>query len=112
MKIAIPLTGGKLSAHFGHCQEFAIIDADPDAKTIGVRDDVTPPPHEPGLYPAWLAERGATHIIAGGMGQKAQELFAQNKIAVVTGAPADDPEAIVGLFLQGHLVTGANGCDH
>jgi len=29
MKIAIPLAGGKLSAHFGHCQEFAIIDADP-----------------------------------------------------------------------------------
>lgn len=112
MKIAIPLTGGKLSAHFGHCQEFAIIDADPDAKTIQVRDNVTPPPHEPGLYPAWLAERGATHIIAGGMGQKAQELFAQNKITVVTGAPADDPEAIVGLFLHGHLVTGANSCDH
>lgn len=112
MRIAIPLTSGKLSAHFGHCQEFAIIDADPDAKTIGVRDDVTPPPHEPGLYPAWLAERGATHIIAGGMGQKARELFARNKIAVVTGAPAEDPEAIVGLFLRGRLVTGANGCDH
>jgi len=62
MKIAIPMTDGKLSAHFGHCQQFAIIDADPATKKIQVRDNVTPPPHEPGLYPAWLAERGATHI--------------------------------------------------
>ncbi len=112
MKIAIPMTDGKLSAHFGHCQQFAIIDADPATKKIQVRDNVTPPPHEPGLYPAWLAERGATHIIAGGMGQKAQELFAQNKITVVIGAPAETPESIVDLFLQGHLVTGANSCDH
>lgn len=112
MKIAIPMTDGKLSAHFGHCQKFAIIDVDPDTKKIQVQDTVTPPPHEPGVYPAWLAERGATHIIAGGMGQKAQDLFAQNKICVVIGAPASEPTAIVELFLQGKLVTGANSCDH
>jgi len=46
------------------------------------------------------------------MGQKAQELFAQNKITVVIGAPVETPESIVDLFLQGHLVTGANSCDH
>ncbi len=112
MKIAIPMTDGKLSAHFGHCQHFAIIDADPDTKKIQVQDTVTPPPHEPGLYPAWLAEKGATHIIAGGMGQKAQELFAQNKITVVIGAPPLEAKAIVELFLQGKLETGENCCDH
>ena len=31
-------------------------------------DKVVPPPHEPGLLPKWLAEKGATDIIAGGMG--------------------------------------------
>jgi len=25
MKIAIPIADGKLTAHFGHCQEFALI---------------------------------------------------------------------------------------
>ncbi len=74
MKIAIPLTGGKLSAHFGHCERFAIIDADQSSGAILARQEVVPPPHEPGSYPAWLAERGATHIISGGMGQQASRL--------------------------------------
>ena len=26
MKFAIPLANGKLTAHFGHCQEFALIE--------------------------------------------------------------------------------------
>ncbi len=112
MRIAIPLTGGNLSAHFGHCETFAIIDADPQAKAVIAKEDVVPPPHEPGLLPAWLAERKATHIIAGGMGQRAQGFFAQNGIAVVIGAPPEAPEKIVGLFLEGKLVTGENSCDH
>ena len=27
MKIAIPVAAGKLSAHFGHCEEFAIFES-------------------------------------------------------------------------------------
>lgn len=112
MKIAIPLTSGTLSSHFGHCEQFAIIDTDPKTKKVLSREDVTPPPHEPGLYPKWLAERGATHIIAGGMGQSARNLFAQNKIEVVVGAPSDAPEKIACLYLEGKLETGDNSCDH
>jgi predicted Fe-Mo cluster-binding NifX family protein len=112
MKIAIPLTNGKLSAHFGHCEQFAVIVADPVSKKVGSREDVTPPPHEPGLYPKWLSERGATHIIAGGMGQSAQTLFAQNGISVIVGAPEESPEKIATLFLEGSLVTRGNSCDH
>lgn len=66
MRIAIPLTGGTLSAHFGHCESFALVDADPAEKKILGREDAVPPPHEPGVLPAWLAERGADMIIAGG----------------------------------------------
>jgi len=112
MRIAIPMTSGTLSAHFGHCEVFAVIDVDPDTKEIISREELVPPPHEPGLLPAWLAERKATHIIAGGMGGRAQELFAQNGISVIVGAPSETPEKIVGLYLDGKLVTGANSCDH
>jgi len=28
MKFAIPLVEGKLTAHFGHCKEFAVIDVE------------------------------------------------------------------------------------
>ena len=34
MKIAIPVTGGRLSAHFGHCEQFSIFDVDSDGKKI------------------------------------------------------------------------------
>ena len=112
MKIAIPLANGSLAEHFGHCQKFALIDVDPAMRKILSTTEVVPPPHEPGLYPAWLAERGATHIIAGGMGQRAQGLFNQNGIQVIIGAPSKPVKEIVGLFLAGSLQTGANPCDH
>ena len=28
MKFAIPLAEGKLTAHFGHCQEFALVEVE------------------------------------------------------------------------------------
>ncbi|MBN2873697.1 MAG: NifB/NifX family molybdenum-iron cluster-binding protein [Spirochaetales bacterium] len=112
MKIAIPLTGGKLSAHFGHCEAFAILNADPTSGSILSKEEVVPPPHEPGRYPAWLAERGATHIISGGMGPQAQNLFTRNGIEVVLGAPSDDPEKVAELYLHGKLEPGENACDH
>ena len=87
MKIAIPLANGKLTMHFGHCERFALVDVDPAQKKILKREDIVPPPHEPGLLPPWLAERGATLIIAGGMGQHAQGLFTEQGIKVLVGAP-------------------------
>jgi predicted Fe-Mo cluster-binding NifX family protein len=112
MKIAIPLAEGKLTMHFGHCASFALVDVDAQTKKIIKREDIAAPPHEPGLLPPWLAERGVTMIIAGGMGQRAQQLFAQQGIKVVVGAPADTPEKLITDFLADHLQTGANVCDH
>ena len=54
-----------------------------------------------GLLPAWLADKGATVIIAGGMGQRAQSLFQAQGIQVVVGAPSEAPEEIVGHYLGG-----------
>jgi ATP-binding protein involved in chromosome partitioning len=112
MKIAIPLANGKLSMHFGHCERFALVDVDPAEKIILGREDVDAPPHEPGLLPRWLAERDASMIIAGGMGQRAAGLFAERGIQVITGAPAEAPERIVADYLAGRLETGPNTCDH
>ena len=112
MRIAIPLAAGKLCMHFGHCEQFALIDVDEKVKSVAGTQCVTPPPHEPGLLPRWLHEQGATVIIAGGMGQRAQGLFAENGIKVVVGAPAAAPEALVRAYLEGSLKTGTNVCDH
>lgn len=112
MRIAVPMVDGELSSHFGHCEEFALIDVTDETKAIGSTEIVAAPPHEPGLLPRWLAEKGADVIIAGGMGGRAQGLFQEQNIAVVVGAPTDTPETIVTSYLDGSLETGSNECDH
>ena len=112
MRIAIPLTEGKLSQHFGHCQQFAIVDVDTDSKSIKNKELFDPPVHEPGALPKWLSGIQVNLIIAGGMGQRAQQLFAQNSIKVVIGASSSTPEELVSAFLEDTLETGDNICDH
>lgn len=109
-KIAIPTTGGVLSAHFGHCQKFAIYDI--EKNTITNEQFVTPPPHEPGSHPAFLRELGCDAIIAGGMGQRAQTLFAQNNIEVIIGLRSDNLKGLVEEYIAGNLESGENLCDH
>jgi ATP-binding protein involved in chromosome partitioning len=112
MRIAIPITNGRLSAHFGHCEQFAIVDADPDSKQVTNTELLTPPAHEPGLLPKWLSGLCVDLVIAGGMGQRAQQLFAQNNIDVVVGAADNPPEKLALQFLTGRLECGQNVCDH
>ena len=112
MKIAIPLTNGVVSSHFGHCEQFALITADEKDKTISESLLLTPPPHEPGLLPAWLAEQGAHVILAGGIGNRACQLFAAQAIKVVMGVPSKAPAELVQDYLDGTLVSGPNACDH
>lgn len=112
MRIAIPVNEGTLCQHFGHCHTFVVIDADDTSKQITNREDLTPPPHEPGVLPKWLSEVGVHVIIAGGMGQRAQQLFVQSGIEVVIGASSGTPEELVSAYLQNTLKTGENICDH
>ncbi|MBN1365020.1 MAG: NifB/NifX family molybdenum-iron cluster-binding protein [Syntrophaceae bacterium] len=112
MKIAIPLADGKLTMHFGHCSGFALVDVDPQTRKIIKTEKLDAPPHQPGLLPSWLAQRGATMIIAGGMGQRAQQLFAQQGIEVIIGAPSEPPEKLITDYFAGTLEVGENICDH
>ena len=112
MKIAIPVAEGKLCPHFGHCEQFALIEADQNTGKVINKQMLTPPPHEPGLLPRWLHEHGVEVVIAGGMGQGAKALLDQKSIKVVVGAPSDSPETVVGQYLAGTLALGGNVCDH
>jgi predicted Fe-Mo cluster-binding NifX family protein len=107
---AIPLAQGSLCNHFGHCEQFALIHVE-EGKIVD-KQLLTPPPHEPGLLPRWLSEKGATVIIAGGMGVRAQDLFTQQGVEVVVGAPVAEPEELVHQYLFKSLVAGPNVCDH
>jgi ATP-binding protein involved in chromosome partitioning len=112
MRYAIPVSSGGLSAHFGHCEHFALIDADEEKRGIARKELVPSPGHQPGLLPEWLAEQGVSVVIASGMGSRARNLFQQNRIQVVIGAQESDPETAVLNYLDGVLATGDNICDH
>ncbi|PKO96271.1 MAG: ATPase [Bacteroidetes bacterium HGW-Bacteroidetes-7] len=108
--IAIPLENGILCQHFGHCTEFALVEV--HEKQVVNKSIVIPPPHEPGLLPAWLGKQGVTYVIAGGMGKHAKDLFNQNNISVHTGAESKNAEELVYDWIEGNLTSSGNSCDH
>lgn len=110
-KIAIPVDDNNmLDAHFGHCKFFALITLENNA--IQSEEKIVPPPHEPGLLPRWLAEKNVTDIIAGGMGQRAIQLFNENKVNVFVGAPRISTKELINGFINESLSFSANYCDH
>ena len=109
---SIPAVDGKLSAHFGHCENFVIVET--DNNEITKEYSLTPPEHVPGAYPKFLAEHGVNFVIAGGMGQRAVDIFTQNGITVIMGANSIDPKVLVQAHLNDLLESGDNssGSDH
>ena len=108
--LVVPVSGGKLSAHFGHCEQFAFIET--QNGKIMETEMRNPPAHEPGVLPRWLYEQGADVAIVGGMGESAQQLLREKGIEVIIGAPMDSPESLANQYLSNTLIAGANVCDH
>jgi len=112
LRIAVPVSGGRLAQHFGHCEQFAIVDADPESGTMEDPAYLNPPPHEPGVLPKWLAEQGVHVVLAGGMGSRAVNNFRDYGVKVVTGSEDLPPQELTRSYLQGTLTTGENACTH
>jgi len=110
MKFAIPTLNNEITAHFGHCDKFAIVETTDNKITN--EEIVSPPVHQPGSYPKFLAEKGVDVIIAGGMGQQAQNLFYQNNIKVHLGVITGTAKKLVEDHINNQLQTGGNLCDH
>ena len=109
-KIAVPVVGGMLSSHFGHCEEFLFATIE-DGK-IAVVENLVPPPHAPGVIPNWLADQGATVVLVGGMGEAAQQIFQSRGVAVVCGVQSGKPVDLVNQYLAQNLAVGGNSCNH
>lgn len=110
MKIAIPLSNGELSSHFGHCEKFALYTI--ENNEIMKEEIISAPVHEHGSHPAFLEQLGCDAVIAGNMGEKAQEMLTKKGIKVTSGLPNTPLQELVKLFLQGKLQSGAKQCKH
>ncbi len=107
MKIAISTDGNFVSAHFGRCPSFTIVEI--EAGKLIKKETIDNPGHHPGFLPQFLHERGVSAIIAGGMGQRALGLFTEQGIEVVVGITGTIDET-VDKILKGTLEGGESLC--
>lgn len=109
MRIAVATENGQVAQHFGHCPEFTLFDI--ENGRVAAKVLIPNPGHQPGFLPRFLAEKGASCIIAGGMGPSAQNLFAAQGIKTVVGASGAVGE-VIKAYLSGDLTLGASACHH
>ncbi len=100
---------GYVSAHFGRCASYTIVDIQ-EGQVVS-REEIPNPGHQPGFLPQFLSERGVNVIITGGMGPRAQGLFTQKNIETLIGVqgPID---TVITQFLKQDLEVGEDLCGH
>ncbi len=109
MRVAIPVTGGLIPNHLGHCEEFLF--ADVEGERVVSERRVPNPGHGPGgPPPMFVRAQGATHVLAWGMPPHARGLFAEFGIAVQLGATGE-PRTALADWLGGRLATTSDALD-
>jgi predicted Fe-Mo cluster-binding NifX family protein len=109
MKIAISTDQGQVSAHFGRCPSYTILEI--KEGRIQKQEEVPNPGHQPGFLPQYLSEMGIDCIVAGGMGPRAQALFSQKNIVTIIGVQGSIDDVIKKIINQ-ELESGEDLCDH
>ena len=110
MKVAIAVDGNNVSAHFGHCEGFAMYSIDDNKNPQ--KSFTANPGHRPGFLPMFLKENDVDVIIAGGMGGAAQTMFIDNGIEVFVGIQGDCDTAIQE-YILGRIESSGTVCqDH
>ena len=107
MKIAVSTDGELVSAHFGRCPEFTILDI--DGGKVTSKEVVRNPGHEPGRIPQFLHDKGVQLIVCGGMGMRAKMIFEELGIKSVVGVTGKVDEAALKLA-SGALEGGESLC--
>lgn len=109
MKVAISTDGAYVSAHFGRCPSYTIVEIE-SGKLIN-KNILGNPGHSPGFLPAFLHEKGASCIICGGMGRRAQALFAEKGIDTIVGVTGEIDD-VIDKLLNNELKSGESLCEH
>ncbi|MGB9716630.1 MAG: NifB/NifX family molybdenum-iron cluster-binding protein [Thermodesulfovibrionales bacterium] len=107
MRVAISTDGDYVSAHFGRCPSFTIVDVEDGL--IRNKKILDNPGHQPGYLPEFLHQKGVECIVAGGMGVRAQELFREAGIQVILGVQ-DKIDDVIEQLKKGVLKGGESLC--
>lgn len=107
MRIAISTDGNSVSAHFGRCPSFTIVDI--EKGKVSRKEVIENPGHHPGFLPAFLHEKGVNCIVAGGMGQRAVQLFHERGIEGIVGISGTIDE-VIKKIADGKLEGGESLC--
>ncbi|MGH4125420.1 MAG: NifB/NifX family molybdenum-iron cluster-binding protein [Clostridium sp.] len=107
MRIAVASEENNVSGHFGYCDGFTIYEVEEGNSTS--KSFTSNPGHKPGYLPVFLKELNVNIIIAGGMGETAQNLFNENGIEVVVGAQGLSDDAVQ-KYLSGELKSTGSIC--
>lgn len=107
MRIAISTDGDNVSEHFGRCPSFTIVDI--EGREVTNKKNISNPGHHPGFLPQFLQGEGVNCIIAGGMGARAEQLFAEQRIERIVGISGSVDEVISEL-INGTLEGGESLC--
>ena len=109
MKIAVTYASGEVFQHFGKTEAFKVYEAE-DGKVVSAEVIGTDGNGHEALAD-FLAAKGVSVVICGGLGEGALIALANAGIEVMSGA-SGDTDAAVEAFLKGELVSGGVNCDH
>lgn len=108
MKIAISMDNGNVAEHFGRCKNYTIVEIK-DNKIIN-KKIIKNPRHEPGYIPKFLHNLKVEYVIAGGVGQRAINLFNEFDMKIIFAQGKVDE--IINKFLKNKLKSEESLCNH
>ena len=109
MKIAVTFENGQVFQHFGHTEQFKLYEVEGDKIVSAEVIDTNGSGHE--ALADFLAVRGVTALVCGGIGDGAQAALSAAGIEICSGASGDVDEAAAA-FLRGELTSAGVNCDH
>ena len=107
MKIAVSTDGDSVSAHFGWCPSFTLVEI--NEEQLIKKEIIDNPCHYPGFLPQFLRDQGAEYVVAGGIGPQASSLFAESGIKTIVGISGKVDE-VIDQILKGTLKGGESLC--
>lgn len=108
MRVALAVDNNMVTEHFGHCEYFIIYDV--EGKDIKGSEIFKNPPHQTGLLPKLLAEKGVNVVITGNMGKMAIQNLKNLHIESYRGVKGSTID-VIQRFVEGKLENDDSACE-